>query len=252
MEKPGFLTRIKAALTSFRHPSSGSHSHWEGGFFSLPGSSYDYERAAGDLWANSIVAASCKWAARTFPEASFRVERRRGAGWEADDSHDLPKLVDRPNMHYSGRTLWAATLLSMMVDGNAYWLKVRSMSGNVVELWYLPHFLVEPRWPRDGSEFISVYEYKSGGSGGSQWLDPADVVHFRDGLDPNNTRKGLSPLAAQIREVCVDNEAATFSAAILRNSGIVGATITPTDSDFDMTDERAKKNQTALQRKLYR
>lgn len=239
--KNGLITRIKAAISGFRHPAGGTaSSSWLGGFYNrLPGSTYDYERAAGDAWQNSIVSACCKWASRTFPEAPFVVEKKNGKSWEILEHHELSTLINRPNPFYSGRTLWAGTLLSLMVNGNSYWLKVRSLSGKVVELWYLPHFLVEPRWKSDGTEYISVYEYKSGG--GSQWLDPADVIHFRDGIDPNNSRKGLSPLGAQLREICTDNEAATFSAAILRNGGASGVVIKPTDATFEMTPERALK-----------
>jgi phage portal protein BeeE len=94
---------------------------------------------------------------------------------------------------------------------------------------YLPHFLVEPRYPQDGSAFISHYEYTPEWGGPKVDLPVRDIVHYRFGLDPRNVRKGLSPIKPLVREVFTDDEAANFSATILRNMGVPGGVISPKD-----------------------
>jgi phage portal protein BeeE len=50
------------------------------------------------------------------------------------------------------------------------------------------------------------------------------------GLDPRNTRKGFSSLRPLLREIFTDDEAANFSASILRNMGVPGGLIAPKDA----------------------
>lgn len=67
-------------------------------------------------------------------------------------------------------------------------LKVRDLAGQVVELWYLPHYMVEPQWPISGVPFISHYAYCVDGR--EYYIPREDIIHFRWGLDPNNPRRG--------------------------------------------------------------
>jgi phage portal protein BeeE len=69
-------------------------------------------------------------------------------------------------------------------------------------------------------------------------LDPSDVVHFRFGLDPDNPRKGFSPLKSVLKEVYTDDEAARFTASLLRNMGIPGLIVSP-DTDTAITKDEA-------------
>jgi HK97 family phage portal protein len=190
----------------------------------LPGSSFDYRSEAGLLWDNSIVLAGIGWIATTLPEATLGVGRRSiPAG---DPEHPAARLIRSPNLDYDGTSLWAGTVLSLVTDGNAYWRKVRSRSGKVTELWYVPHFRIEPVWPRDGSEFISGYAMRVDGQ--NVHLPKDDIVHLRHHvIDPANERKGMSPIKAALREICTDNESATYTAALLRNSGVPGALLSP-------------------------
>jgi hypothetical protein len=57
------------------------------------------------------------------------------------------------------------------------------------------------------------------------------VVHFRFGKDPRNLLRGFSPLAAVMREVYTDDQAANFTAAILKNLGIIGVIFAPERGD---------------------
>jgi HK97 family phage portal protein len=134
-------------------------------------------------------------------------------------------LLERPNPYYSGELLWKAWALSWIINGNSYFLKVRNTFGEVIQLWWEPHFTIRPRWPEDGSEFISFYEVLRNG----QWyrVETQDVIHFRCGIDPNNTRLGMAPVDSLLREIFTDNERARYSALILRNGGVIPFVITP-------------------------
>lgn len=176
---------------------------------------------------SNVVMAPVLWIMRTFTEAVVRVQSRSPERiWEFVDDHPADLLVNQPNPYYNGGALWKATTISYTLDGNAYWRKVRNSFGGVIQLWYLPHWLVNPVYPTDGSQFISHYEVHGMGSQPERLL-PRDVVHFRFGLDPENPRRGLSPLRPLLQEVYTDDEAASFSAHILKNMGVPGLILSP-------------------------
>jgi len=201
----------------------------------LPATNIDFKDEVGEGSGSSVLAAPLNWLMRTFPEAPPMVEllKRDDSGdepkeeWEEVKQHSLTELLRRPNPFYGGRILWMATVLDFAF-GEAFWLKVRNESGKVVQIWWVPRSTMEPKWPNDGKTFISHYEYRPGGAA-SQKEDVAvkDVVHFRFGIDPDNTRRGLSPLGALWRDIATDDQAANFTASILRNLGIIGLIISP-------------------------
>jgi HK97 family phage portal protein len=187
----------------------------------MPRTRFDYAREVGDGMASSLIMACCLWIARTFPEAPIQIVDQDG---EAITPHPLTALLRKPNPFFSGIAMWMATLISWVLDGNAYWVKVRNGVGNVIELWYVPHWMMEPVTD-DPNVFITKYRYAVGGE--VILLDTSEVVHFRYGLDPRNPRKGLSPLGSLFREVFTDDEAANFAASLLRNCGIPGLIVSP-------------------------
>lgn len=215
---------LRKALTIIRLPRQGGLT-W--GF--LPRTQYDYAAEVGDGRQSSIIMACVKWIQRTFPEAPVMLLRRDAEGqWEQVHEHPLLELLDTPNPFYDGLLLQAATVADLTLSGNAYWIKVRSRAGRPVQLWWIPSTMIEPKWPlgeSGSSVFISHYEYTPGGE--IIKLDPKDVVHFRDGLDPKNIRKGLSPLQSLFREIFTDDEAANMTASLLRNLGVPGLVVSP-------------------------
>jgi hypothetical protein len=127
-------------------------------FFTLPRSGFNYLREVGNGMGSSTVAAPVMWVARTFPEAPPMLWRKLADGQEEQDhDHDLLRLLQRPNDFYTGVILWMATVVDWMVDGNAYWLKIRSRAGIPVELWWCPSWMIEPKG--DENAFITHYEY---------------------------------------------------------------------------------------------
>jgi HK97 family phage portal protein len=210
----------------------------------LPGAKVDYRRLAGDLWKNSIVSASIHWIGRNLPQAPPCVYLAGPDGKKKIVyTHPLTKLLTRPNKFYSGRTLRKATMLSLIVSGNAYWYIVRGMDGLPKELWYLPHYQVRPNPGPDTDNWIIDYTYTQNGQ--ETTLKFEDVIHFRDGLNPEAMWLGLSPLASAFREIVTDNEAAGYAAAILKNMGVPGCIITPKEGKqtFDQPEMDALKDE---------
>lgn len=195
----------------------------------LPGAKVDYERIAGDRWKNAIVQASLAWISRNLPQAPPCVYRENAKGEEKIvPGHPLTELLKRPNPYYDGRTLRQATFLSLIAGrGNAYWWIKRGPTGLPLELWYLPHFDCWPLWDAHSTtdNWIVGYAYRNNGT--IVKLENDEVIHFRDGMDPENQRMGLDPLKSGSREMVTDNEASGFAAALLKNMGVPGVVISP-------------------------
>jgi len=247
MGKQGWLGRVRAAFK--KTAGRAARMMWtgrgnQGGLYPwqwplLPGARFDYEREAGDPTANGAVAICLGWIGDNFTEPEMIVERE-APGQELREvvrAHPLASLVANPNPFYDGDALMAATAMSYSAFGNAYWFKARNAAGRVAELWYVPHWQVRPVWRDGGSEFIGGYEYRVDGRV-IPW-SREDVVHFRFGFDHRNPRLGQSRLWPVLREVVTDNEASTLMAALLRNMGILGVLITPSDGSVVLKDKDA-------------
>ena len=107
--------------------------------------------------------------------------------------------------------------------------------GGVVQLWWVPHILMEPVLPweleQDDGTFINYYRYSVPGRG-EFFIPPENLVHFRFGQDPHNQRSGLSPLKSALREIYTDQEASTWSAALLKNGAVPGLMVAPDNSAY--------------------
>jgi HK97 family phage portal protein len=219
----------------------------QGAPYILGGTRLDYASMVGDPSRNSIVVAVVGWIARNFPEAPVRVARVLPDGGREYIPRGMTgpgamlRLLERPNLYMSGVLMWKAVITDLYCTGNAYIVKVRNASGRVVELWWVPKALMRPGWPADGSVFIGWYEYRPG-DGLVYALREQDVIHLRDGIDPSNTRLGLSQLASLMREIYTDDEAANFSASLVRNMGVPGVVISPSNTvAFSDIDPEATK-----------
>lgn len=203
---------------------------WLGGY--LPGSTIDYEAEAGAPWLNGTAAACLGWLCDELPQSRFVVQEAAAdhtlvPRWD----HRLTKLLDRPNPFWTGEQLWQALLVDFLVYGNAYLITYLSRAGDVVELWRVDPEQIEPQWSEDGSDWISHYRYQPMGT---PYRVPVDrVVHFRDRPDPSNPRKGIGRIQSVLRELCADNEASTYTYALLKNLGQAGAVISPDDAGLE-------------------
>jgi HK97 family phage portal protein len=208
--------------------------------FLAPGTSIDWEREAGRLWSNSVAAICLRWLGDNAHKPRLRVNRvARNGDWIPTYRHPLLDLWARPNPYYTTRTLIKAIVLSLKVDGNAYVLKVRSKNlREVRELWWVAHWQCAPCWPADRSTYISHYEIDIDGD--TRLVPVEDIIHIRDGIDPDQERYGLSALKAQVREVVTDSEASTFTASLLKNAGVPSVAIVPGEGN-DEIDPKASK-----------
>lgn len=197
---------------------------------------------------SALVAAGYTWLGSTLPEPDLQVKKeflRKRGGKKKDDNvierHPIYDLFKRPNPYTSGSTLWKAFAYSHIIDGNVYFLKIRNRNGQVVQLWYEPHFNVRARWVNDrngeyidasrsksvqaierndnSDQFINYYELKRDSQ--RFRVEPADVIHFRDGIDPYHRRYGLSRMTSILREIFGDSAVASYAANLLAGNGVI-------------------------------
>jgi HK97 family phage portal protein len=217
------LARVTTSLTQMRHAAQ---SLFFGGL--LKRTRYDYAREVGDMLDASVVMAPVMWLQRALPEATLALRIRKAGGVvEELDEHEMLDLIRNPNPFYGDIALWNGTVADFTMFGNAYWLKVRNQSDKVVELWYVPQFMMEPRASIDGTDFLSHYWYTPGTGMGRIPIAPEDVVHFRNGLNPRDLRRGYAPMQNVIREIFADMESSNFVSSLLRNMGVPGVVISP-------------------------
>lgn len=205
----------------------------------IPRTRYDYQKEVGTGLGSNVIMSPIQWVMRTFPEAKIAITKMSDDGSsEPIIKHPFLDLINKPNDFYSYETMIMATMLSWSISGNAYWLKIRNDFGQVIQLWYVPHWMISPKGhDTDMSIFVDHYQYSPNGQ--IFIVRKEDVIHFRFGLNPKNLRMGLSPLDAVIREVFTDDEASNYSASLMRNMGIPGVIISP-DSDEGIDVETAK------------
>lgn len=204
-----------------------------------------------DLPSSSLVMAVVNWTGTQLPEAPpvVKVPGEDNA-LEVDWGNPAADLLRRPNKHYIWADYCGVIALDWWVSGNVYFYKVRDGSGKVIELWYLPAYMVCPRWPDDGrgpevpqnsknDPFISHYEYKTPG------MEPVlyeanDVIHLRRFVDPCNVRLGVGAFGSVLSEIYGDNAVATFSATLMRNMGMVPYLLAPKEPNISLGPDDAE------------
>lgn len=223
--------RAKQATAQLRAMRFGGYSGYGGHGLGrvLSGSDFDYAAKAGDPADNSAVAACLRVLCDNFPQPLLQVERKDGKGqWQAVEDHPLTRLFDHPNDYYDHYDLWSAVVMSLVVDGNGYVLKVTSGAGIPVQLWWVPSWMIRPYFGGEAGVFIDWYEYQVNG----EWLplDPKSVIHFRLGRPDQYTagRTHISWLKSGLRSICALNEVDGYTASIMRNGGVPGVIISPT------------------------
>ncbi len=230
-----FLARIGSALAKPVFSGGGGFSglnNWNaatvGALLGMP--VVDSETQVGELWKSSIPLSCLKWEQRASIELECVVQTLDENGdWVNAPKHAAMKLLRQPNKFHTMAQLLDCLRWDYHLAGNAYLYKERSASGRVIALWWVPSWMMNPRWEEGGSEFISGYEYRVNGQ--IYGLPTRDVIHFRNGLDPRwSGRKGLSEFAGVLREVMTDDEAATMVASLMSNMGMPGVIVSPESS----------------------
>lgn len=188
----------------------------------------NFAERAGKVHDNAVVLPSINKIARMMNEASFIVEELKNGEWvTATLSPAIQQVLDclrRPNAYYSWTECTFGNALSWNVRGQSFMIKRRSLTGQMLGFYWVPHTQIAPASDgesQNGTQLITHYEYRPYGES-PQVLLPKDVIMLRHGIDPDDPRCGLSPLAAALRDVCTENEAASWLDSILERGATPG------------------------------
>ena len=226
------MDKLRQALQRMIFGRGGARRRWWGGI----DTNIDYEAEVGDPGRSDIVSSLVGWKQNVFPEAPLRLQERDEDGkLQPVMEHPALTLLRKPNPLYHGSALWKATVWDYAIDGNAYWMIVRNRGGMVKELHYLPAYTMQPAWQPGQTLEKRFWEYRPAGE---MYALPADkVLHFRDGVDPEDVRLGCSPLKNLYREMYTDAAAANVVAALLRNRAMPSAIIAPAEgTEYDQVN----------------
>lgn len=186
----------------------------------------------GDGSNNSAVVACLNVLATSFAEPRAMVVKEQNGQLDDIVEHPLVKILERPNPFTSGNLLAHYIVVSLSAYGDAFLYKNRNSDGSVVQLIPLMPNLVEPKGDED--TLITHFKYSPhGGLGGNSIVVPTnDIVHIRQGIDPNNHRRGFAPLKSVLREILGDEAAGQYAAALLNNMAVPGVILSPKDDSM--------------------
>ena len=199
---------------------------------------------------NSAVFSCLMAIALSYPEPPLQVVRKAGGKVTALPDSPLQLLLDQPtpNNELSIDEIRFWTAWAKHVDGNAYWLKIRSgnaLTGNVIQVWPISPTLIAPVTIKGSGDFISYYRYQKAPNV-FELIPVQNIIHFRLGLDDRDMRKGLAPLKALVRQISTDQQADIFVDTLLRNYAVPGLVVIPKsgvsleETQADMITERLR------------
>lgn len=218
----------------------------------------DYRHEVGQLDLNSLAMAVVNFTANRIPEAKPAVARKNDQGdLELDYEHTAAKLIRRPNKHHIWANYAGSCSMGWWFSGNVYFYESRAITGEPVEIWNLPHFLVEERWPGDGrtpdveqwarehgqrnadlDSFLSHYQYTPPGKPPVLYPEN-DVIHIKRQQDPYRPRRGIGAFESLYKELYGDDKMALFTASIMANMGIQVPVIAPKDDSVSINATNA-------------
>ncbi len=191
-----------------------------------------------ELYQNSAVAACLSWMYKNALKAPLGLHRESQNGNKREERfHPATKFFKKPNKFQDFNLFVRGLIHDYAVDGNYYIWKRKSLNGTPEELVWLPERKVTPVKRTIRSEGYDYYRYNFGGSYIS--IPKEDIIHRRNGVDPNNPDLGYSPLKAAAREVATDEYTARYSSALMGNqakpsvliSGKGNNTLTPEEAE---------------------
>lgn len=237
------LTALERRYTSYDQLYGLPNPITLGTLVSGPGATQLYRDAFGQSDAeNSAVVACLNVFVRAYNEVPLRHWRDSGDGNPIIVSPSpLDALLRRPNPHMTLRQLRGYWVWCKKAHGNAYLYKVRAadpLTGPVIELWPISPARIAPVRYKGSGDFISAYRYYPEGSSRYTDLDPANIVHFKAGIDDQNHMLGCSDLRRLAREIATDRRASEFANRLLVNNG-AASLVVEYDKDAQVTREDA-------------
>lgn len=203
---------------------------------------------------SSAVMACVGWARRNIGQASVKVFRDGEDGPEPVENHPLTELLGNPQGRMpenirtlvTGSNLWAETVASTMLTGEAYWHKLRGDRGEVIGIDLLHPSTVRPVTAFGDTRIIQYYEVTSGAT--SKRVERSDIVFFAPfGLDPTKPTRGRDPLKSASRQIVTDNKIGQYSESVMgapspRLAVSPKDNITVTQADADRIQEALSKS----------
>ena len=221
------LLGLKAATRaeSRRLPMPRGYGDWYGGWgggsgsylFGTPGP-VDWAGEAGNVRLNSAVSACIGWITTSWAQAPYQVVKQ-GASDDEDSpvkDHPAVSLLTRPNPAYSGKQLQAAWFADF-IRGNAYTYIVTDENNVPIDLQYLPRHLVFP--VGDERSLITEYHYRPDGRRDLPPIPVERMLHFRNGIDPEDPKSGVDMLASVFPEIATDREATGWQHGLVKRGG---------------------------------
>mgnify|MGYP000865938261 FL=1 len=180
-----------------------------------------WEAAAGDPWLSVPVAACLRWATANFPSAWLALYTEaagKGEDDEADYTHPIIRAVGRTRgMSLSER--WALSVVSDTVWGETYWLKVRTVGGEIARYQWVPPRIRQgsTRWGMEpiGSRTEEISEFRYWVDGKPKDYPVSEVVYIKQMPDPDDPKRGLAFLRAGLRNMVGVARADTLAADLL-------------------------------------
>ncbi|MFM9872731.1 MAG: phage portal protein [Fimbriimonadaceae bacterium] len=167
-----------------------------------------------DATQNSAVMACVFWAMRNVGRATFRVNK---------ENHPLNQILAKPQSqisptertNLSGREFLSALTYSRILDGNAYALKIRNADGHLIGLDWIPHTCIKTIPTKNRPNLVDHYQITT--PQGTKQVPREDILHDRDGLNPDFPTQGISRLKCVMRQIQTDNQIAAYSQSLLNN-----------------------------------
>lgn len=167
-------------------------------------------------------------------DAKGRLVARSVTPLEEIESHPLLDLLDCPNPYMTRIEFFEMTFLHLELAGEAFWAISRDKkNGPPTELWPMMPNLVSV--VADPEKFILGYEYTVNGQ--KLPFAPEDVIHHKYS-NPNDFRRGMSPVQAAARVIDTDTHMADHNRRIFYNGATVDAVLY---TDNKLNDENWKR-----------
>jgi HK97 family phage portal protein len=133
-----------------------------------------------------------------------------------DYQNDGVTLLNHPNPYMGRSKLGKITALHLDLAGDAYWHKVRSKAGKVIELWPLrpDRMTIVP----SDTDFVAGYIYKIGDK--TFALAEDDVIHFQETPNPLSDYYGMSRIEILAARIDLDVAQRALIAAFFNNAGV--------------------------------
>jgi len=145
--------------------------------------------------AHSAVFACAALVSNDIGKLPIRISAKKDGVW-SEVEHGLDRLFRRPNAYQTRQQLFSSWTMAKLLHGNAFVLKQRDASGNVIALHVLDPRTVTVLVSDDGAVFYQLRQSTLAGIAEEGVTAPSrEIIHDR-GATPYHPLVGVSPLTA--------------------------------------------------------